>query len=69
MTLSQGHDTNVLYINKIKYGSKELWPGRGFSVYVHNDLDLEDMTLGQGHDTTMGMDNNCVKYYADSTWQ
>ena len=27
------------------------------------------MTLGQGHDTTSGMDNNCVKYYPDLTLQ
>ena len=24
------------------------------SVYMHCDLDLEDMTLGQGHDTPLG---------------
>ena len=97
---------------------QELWPGHGFSVYVHCDLDLGDMTFGQGHDTPLGhgqqlceissrsnlavrsygpdtdfqyvctvtltleiwpwvkvmthpwvMDNNCVKYYPDPTWQ
>ena len=26
----------------------------GFSVYVHCDLDLEEMTLGQGHNTLLG---------------
>ena len=29
-------------------------PGHGFPVCVHNDLDLGDMTLGQGHDTPLG---------------
>ena len=28
--------------------------GHGFQVYVHCDLDLGDMTLGQGHDKRMG---------------
>ena len=26
----------------------------GFWLFVHCDLDLRDMTLGQGHDTTLG---------------
>ena len=29
-------------------------PGHGFWVYRHCDLDLGDMTLGQGHDTPLG---------------
>ena len=41
-------------IIKIWYGSEELWPGHGFLVYKHCDLDLEGMTLGQGHDTPLG---------------
>ena len=90
----------------------------GFTACVHCDLDLGDMTLGQGHDTPLGngkqlceilsrsnlavrsygpgtdfrymctvtltsdiwpwikvmthpwvMNNNCVKYYPDPTWQ
>ena len=28
--------------------------GHGFSEYLHADLDLEDMALGQGHDTPLG---------------
>ena len=28
--------------------------GQGFSVYVHCDLDLRDMTLSQSHDTPLG---------------
>ena len=110
--------TIVWNIIQIQLGSEELWPGYGFPVYVHCDLDLTDMTLGQGHDTLFGhgqqlceilsrsnlavrsygpdtdfqymctvtltleiwpwvkvmthpwvMDNNCVKYYLDPTWQ
>ena len=110
--------TIVWNIIQIQLGSEELWPGHGFSVYVHCDLDLGDMTLGQSHDTPLGnrqevceilsrsnlavrsygpdtdlwyvctvtltleiwpwvkvmthpwvMDNNCVKYYPDPTWQ
>ena len=34
--------------------SEKLWPGHGFSVYVHCDLDLGDTTLGQDHDTPLG---------------
>ena len=36
---------------KVTLGSEELWPGQRFWVCVHCDLDLGDMTLGQGHDT------------------
>ena len=110
--------TIVWNIIQIQLGSEELWPGHGFPVYVHCDLDLGDMTLGQGHDTPLGhgqqlceilsrsnlavrsngpdtdfhhmctvtltleiwpwvkimthpwvIDNNCVKYYPDPTWQ
>ena len=45
MTLSQGHDKIVWYIIKILLGSEELWPGYGFCVCVHRDLDIRDMTL------------------------
>ena len=41
-------------LNQIKFCSEELWPGHGFPVCVHCGLDLEDMTLGQGHDTPLG---------------
>ena len=43
--------TIVWNIIQIQLGSEELWPGHGFPVCVHCDLDLGDMTLGQGHDT------------------
>ena len=45
--------TIVWNIIHIKHGSQELWPGHGFPVYVHCDLDIGDMTLGQGHDTPL----------------
>ena len=41
-----------------------LWPWIHWEC-VHCDLDLGDMTLGQGHDWVM--DNNCVKYDQDQT--
>ena len=46
--------TIVWNIIQIQLGSEELWPGHWFPVCVHCDLDLEDMTLGQGHDTRLG---------------
>ena len=45
--------TIVWNIIEIQHGSEELWPGHGFSVNMHCDLDLGDMTLGQGHDTPL----------------
>ena len=50
-------------IIQMQLGSEELWPGQGFSVNVHCDLELRD-TL---HPRVM--DNNFVKYYPDPTWQ
>ena len=41
-------------IIQIQLGSEKLWPGHGFPVYVHCDLDLGDITFGQGHDTPSG---------------
>ena len=41
-------------IIQIQLSSEELWPGHGFPVFVHCDLDLGDMTLGEGHDTPLG---------------
>ena len=34
--------------------ANKLWPGHKFLVCLHCDLDLGDMTLGQGHDTPLG---------------
>ena len=41
-------------IIKIHLGSEELWPRQRFGVCVHCDLDIRDMTLGQGHRTSLG---------------
>ena len=46
--------TIVWNIIQIQLSSEVLWPGHGFPVYMHCDLDLGDMTLGQGHDTPLG---------------
>ena len=43
----------VWNITQIQLGSEELWPRHGFPVYVHCDLDLGEMILGQGHDTPL----------------
>ena len=108
----------VWNIIQIQLGNEELWPGHRFWVCVQCDLDLEDMTSSQGHDTSFGhrplsckilsrsnlpmrsygpdtdfgyvctvtltleiwpwvkvmthswvIDNKCVKYYPDPTWQ
>ena len=32
----------------------ELWPGQGVWLCVHCDLDLDDMSKGQFHDTPFG---------------
>ena len=118
MTHTLASWTIVWNIIQIQLGNEELWPGYEFPVCVHCDLDLGDMTLGQGHDTPLRhgqqlceilsrsnlavrsygpdtdiqyvctvtltleiwpwvkvmthpwvMDNNCVKYYPDPTWQ
>ena len=44
--------TNVWKIIQIQQG--ELWSGHWFWVCAHCDLDLGDITLGQGHDTPLG---------------
>ena len=48
----------VMGNNCVKYypdptiGNEELWPGHRLLVYVH--YDLGDITLVQGHDTSLG---------------
>ena len=50
-----GSWTTIMWnIIQIQHGNEELWPGHRFSVCMQCDLDLGDMTLGQGHDTTLG---------------
>ena len=51
--------TIVWNIIQIQLGNEELWSWNGFWVCVHCDLDLGDMTLGQGYDTPF-IDNKCV---------
>ena len=46
--------TIVWNIIQIQHASEKLWPAHRFSVSVHFDLDLGDMTLGQGHDIPLG---------------
>ena len=41
-------------LSRSNFGSEELWPGHGFGVCVHCVLDIRDMTLGQGHGTSLG---------------
>ena len=53
------------YIIKIQHGSKELWTGHGFWVYVHCDLEIWPWVKVISHPWVM--DNNCVKYYPDPT--
>ena len=47
-------ENKCVIIIQIQLGSEELWPGHGFSVCLHCDIDFWDMTLGQDHDTLMG---------------
>ena len=42
----------MLDIIQIQFCSEELWPGHGFWLCLHRDLD--DMTVGQVHDTPLG---------------
>ena len=44
----------VWNIIQIQLDSEELWSRYGFWVCAHRDLDLGDMTYGQGHDTPWG---------------
>ena len=60
--------TKVWNIIHIQHCSKELWPKHRFRVCKHCDLDLWDMTLSQGHDKPLVMDNKGVKYYPDPTF-
>ena len=46
--------TSVWNIIQVQLSSKKLRPRQGFQLCVHCDLDLWDMSLGQGHDTPLG---------------
>ena len=54
-------------IIQIQVSDEKLWPEHRLSLCVHRDLDLEDMTLGQGHNTRWVMDKNNVKYNQNQT--
>ena len=47
-------DTIVWNIIQFQHRSEELWPGQGFWVCVHYDLDHEDMTSSQCHHSPLG---------------
>ena len=68
-TLSQIHNTIVWYILKIQYGSEELWPGHGFGYVCTVTLTLEIWPWVKVMTHPWVMDNNCVKYYQDPTYQ
>ena len=53
-------------IMHIKQGSEEIWRRHRFRVCVHCDLDLGDMTFGQGHVTTLGQGKLWCKILARS---
>ena len=46
--------------------SEGLWPGNGFSVYVHCDLDLRDITLGQHHDALLSHGQQVCEIFSRS---
>ena len=58
----------VWNIIQIQFGSEELWSGHRFSVYVHCDFDLGNMTWVNVMTHPWFMDNNCVKYYPNWQW-
>ena len=37
-------------------------------VRIHHNLDLDDMILGQGHDSPWGMDNNCMGHFLNKSY-
>ena len=49
-----GSWTTIVWNIQIKHGSKKLWSGHGFWVCVRYDLHFGDMTLDQGHGTSLG---------------
>ena len=59
---------SVWNIIPIQHSSEDLWPGHWFSVYMymHCDLDLGDMTLGQGHDTPLGNGHQLCEIFSRS---
>ena len=62
--------TIVSNIIQIQHYS-ELWPLKGQLLYENCELDLRDMTLIQGHDTSLGheLTTFVFKYYSNPIWQ
>ena len=69
MSLSQGHDTIAWCIIKILLGSDNLWPGYGFGYVCTVTITSEIWPWVKVMTHPWVMDNNCVKYYPDPTWQ
>ena len=69
MSLSQGHDTIACYIIKIQLGSDNLLPGHGFWYVCTVTMASETWPWVKVMAHPWVMDNNCVKYYLDPTWQ
>ena len=69
-----GLSTTIVWnIIRIQLGSEELWPGHRFWGRVHCDLDLGDMTLGQGPKQQLceilsRSDKLVVSYEPDTMW-
>ena len=72
-------DNNCVKYYKDQHGSQELWSGHRFWLSVHCDLYFGDMTLGQGHDTSLGheeqlceilsrSDKGVRSYIPDTMW-
>ena len=66
--------TTIVWNIQIQHGSKKLWPGNGFWVCVHCDLNLGDLAFGQGHDLDQGHDTplgyeHLFENFQDLTWQ
>ena len=51
--------TIVRNIIQIQFGIEELWPRHGFWVCMSCDLEIRDITLGQGHDTPLCQQQLC----------
>ena len=60
--------TNVWNNIQIQLGSEEVLPGHGCLVCMHCDLDLGDMTLGEGHDTPLGHAQQLCEISRSDKW-
>ena len=69
MSLSQGHDTIAWYIIKIQLDSDNLWSGYGFGYVCTVTMNSEIWPCVKVMAHPSVIDNKCVKYYPDPTWQ